>query len=72
MKTKKVNNVKSANFMGRGVDGGDSGLTPNEGQAMGTYWGRAMRNPMGTMRDSSVGFRPVSKEQLGTPPKNLV
>jgi hypothetical protein len=38
---------------------------------MGNYYGRALKNPMGKMRDSSVGFRPVSKEILQKPPKAL-
>ena len=67
MKTKKVKN-----FLGRGVDDGSSGSTPNESQGMGMYWGTAMKNPMGRMRDSSVGYRPVSKKQLGTPPTSVV
>jgi hypothetical protein len=39
---------------------------------MGSYYGRAMKNPFGRMRDSSVGFRPVTKKQLGKPPKSVV
>ncbi len=74
MKTKKVNTRNHANFMGAGskVASNDSGLIPNESQGMGTYWGRGMRNPMGKMRDDTLGYIPVSKKQLGTPPKNLV
>jgi hypothetical protein len=74
MKTKKVNARVASNFMGVGsrVASNDSGRVPNESQGMGTYWGRAIRNPMGTMRDDTLGYRPVSKKQLGTPPKNLV
>ena len=39
---------------------------------MGDYYGRAMKNPVGRMRDSSVGFIPVSKKQLKTPPRGVV
>jgi hypothetical protein len=67
MKIKKVRN-----FMGRGVDDNNSGLTPKESQGVGIYYGRAMKNPMGKMRDGSVGYRPVSKSQLGTPPTSVV
>lgn len=38
----------------------------------GDYYGTGVKNPMGKMRDSSVGFRPVSKKQLETPPKSVV
>jgi hypothetical protein len=67
MKIKKVKN-----FMGRGVASNDSGLLPKEHKVMGTYYGRAMKNPMGKMRGDSIGYIPVSKERLGTPPKNVV
>lgn len=39
---------------------------------VGTYYGRAMKNPVGRMRDSSVGMRPVSRKQLGTKPRSVV
>ena len=40
---------------------------------MGDYYGSGMKNPVGKIRDtSSIGFRPVSKKQLGTPPKSTV
>lgn len=67
MKIKKVKN-----FLGRGVDDGSSGRTPKESQGMGMYWGSGIKNPMGKMRSDSVGYRPVSKKQLGTPPKSVV
>lgn len=38
---------------------------------MGDHYGTGFKAPVGKMRDSSVGFRPVSKEELGTPPKSL-
>ena len=70
MKIKKA----KANFMGAGsrVASNDSGLIPNESQGMGFYYGRAVRNPMGKMRSDSVGYRPVSRKQLGTPPTTVV
>lgn len=66
--------IKKANFMGAGskVASNDSGLVPNEHMGMGSYYGRAMRNPMGTMRSDTLGYVPVSKKQLGTPPRNVV
>jgi hypothetical protein len=67
-KTKKV----SGFIGGRGVASNDSGLVPNEHPGMGYYYGRGMRNPMGKMRSDSIGYIPVSKKQLGTPPKNVV
>jgi hypothetical protein len=41
---------------------------------MGDYYGRASKNPMGKIRDASetVGFRPVTKRQLGTKPRSVV
>lgn len=65
-------NQKGANFMGRGVNSPDSGITPYETGCMGTYYGTAIKNPIGRMRGDSVGYRPVSRKQLGTPPKNVV
>ena len=72
-KIKKVNpNLKAANFMGRGVAAPESGNTPKEFGGMGDYYGRGMKNPQGRMRGDSIGYRPVSRKQLGTPPKNVV
>jgi hypothetical protein len=68
VKTKKVR----GSIGGRGVASNDSGLVPNEHQGMGFYYGRAMRNPMGKMRGDTLGYIPVSKKQLGTPPKMVV
>jgi hypothetical protein len=64
--------AKVKNFLGRGVASNDSGLVPKESQGMGVYYGRGMKNPMGKMRGDSIGYIPVSKERLGTPPKNVV
>jgi hypothetical protein len=36
---------------------------------MGDYYGRAMKAPVGRMRDHSVGYRPVSMKSLRTPPR---
>ena len=75
-KTPKIKGVKpnnkAANFMGRGVNSPDSGITPYETAPMGTYYGTAMKNPQGKMRGDSIGYRPVSLRQLGTTPKNVV
>jgi hypothetical protein len=38
---------------------------------MGDYYGTGAKNKMGRMRDSSVGYRPVSRKQMGTPPKSV-
>lgn len=37
----------------------------------GDYYGSGMKNPMGKMRKGSVGYVPVSKEELGIPPRGL-
>lgn len=72
-KTKGVKpNLKPANFMGRGVDGGDSAYQPNYYGGMGTNYGSGLKNPQGRMRSDSIGYRPVSRRQLGTPPKSVV
>jgi hypothetical protein len=71
-KIKKDNVYKPKNFMGRGVDGGDSGYQPNYYGGMGDYYGTAAKNPQGRMRGDSIGYRPVSKQRLGTPPKSVV
>lgn len=69
----KAKTVKVSNFLGgSGVASNDSGLVPNEHGGMGFYYGRAMRNPMGKMRSDSVGYIPVSKKRLGTPPTSVV
>jgi hypothetical protein len=67
-KTKKV----SSFIGGRGVASNDSGLVPNEHQGMGIYYGRAHKNPQGRLRSDTLGYIPVSKKRLGTPPKNVV
>ena len=70
-KIKKAN-TSPKNFIGRGVAGDDNGLVPKASGGMGIYYGRGMRNPMGRMRGDSIGYRPVSRKQLGTPPKSVV
>jgi hypothetical protein len=65
-------NLKAANFMGRGVASNDPGTTPNHHQGMGMYYGTGLKNPQGKMRGDSLGYRPVSHKQLGTPPKSVV
>lgn len=67
-KTKKV----SAFIGGRGVASNDSGLVPKEHGGMGFYYGRAAKNPMGKLRSDTLGYRPVSRRQLGIPPKSTV
>jgi len=70
---KKHGKFNPKNFIGRGVNSPDSGVTPYESQGMGAYYGTAIKNPMGKIRGSStVGYRPVSPHQLGTPPKSVV
>jgi hypothetical protein len=65
-------NLKAANFMGRGVNSPESGTTPKASTAMGDYYGTGFKNPVGKMRGDSIGIRPVSRKQLGTPPKSIV
>ena len=40
---------------------------------MGNYYGTAAKQPLGKVRSgSTVGYRPVSKKQLGTKPRSVV
>ncbi len=43
----------------------------NTKYGMGDYYGQAIKNPVGKMRDSSVGIIPLSKKKMKTPPKSL-
>lgn len=38
---------------------------------IGDYYGTGFKAPVGRMRSDSVGYRPVSRKQMGTPPKSL-
>lgn len=40
--------------------------------AAGDYFGTGYKNPLGTLRSDTVGYRPVSKKQMGTPPTSVV
>lgn len=72
LKKTKGANKPGANFLGRGVADPTSGVTPKESMGMGNYYGTAFKNPIGKLRDSTVGYRPASPKQLGTPPKSVV
>lgn len=73
MAIKKLVPLKSpSNFMGRGVASPESSETPQASMGMGAYYGTGIKNPMGKMRGDSIGIRPVSRKQLGTPPKSVV
>lgn len=39
---------------------------------MGDYYGRAAKNPMGKIRDETLGFKPVTPKQMKTKPKSVV
>ena len=38
---------------------------------MGDYYGTGQKNPIGRVRDATVGFRPVNRKQMAKPPKSL-
>lgn len=38
---------------------------------MGDYYGRAVKAPVGKVREGTVGFRPVTKKQLDTKPRSV-
>ena len=39
---------------------------------MGNNYGTGAKAPVGKIRSATVGFKPVTKKQLGTPPKSVV
>lgn len=39
---------------------------------MGDYYGTGLKAPIGRVRDSTVGYVPVSKKKMGKPPKSVV
>lgn len=39
---------------------------------MGDYYGTGVKAPIGRIRDATVGFVPVNKKQLKTPPRGVV
>jgi len=39
---------------------------------MGTYFGTGFKAPVGKLRSDTIGIRPVTKKQLGTPPRSVV
>jgi hypothetical protein len=46
--------------------------TENTRFGMGDYYGTGIKSKMGRVRSDSVGYRPVSRKQMGTPPKSVV
>ena len=38
---------------------------------MGDNYGTGLKNPLGKLREDTQGYKPVSKRQMGTPPKSL-
>lgn len=38
---------------------------------MGDYYGSGVKNPVGKMRSDAVGIRPLTKSQMGKPPKSI-
>jgi hypothetical protein len=40
--------------------------------AAGDYYGTGFKAKIGSMRSDSVGYRPVNKKQMGTPPTSVV
>ncbi len=48
--------------------------TANNGPKMGCgdYYGTGVKNPIGKLRSDTMGYRPVSRKQMGTPPTSVV
>lgn len=42
------------------------------GGGMGNYYGTGIKQPVGKLRGDTVGYRPATKKQLGTPPRGVV
>ena len=49
----------------------DSRLMKKNSGASGDYYGTGIKNPVGKVRSSTVGFNPVSGKKLKTPPKKI-
>ena len=45
--------------------------TPKSQHGTGDYYGTAIKNKVGRMRDDSMGMTPVQKNKLGNPPKRI-
>lgn len=39
---------------------------------MGNFYGTGFKAKIGRVRGSTVGYRPVTREQMGTPPRSVV
>lgn len=39
--------------------------------AAGDYYGTAYKQPVGKLRSDTVGYRPVSRKQMGEPPTSV-
>lgn len=39
---------------------------------MGDYYGTGFKAPVGKLRSDTIGIKPVTKKQLGIPPKSVV
>jgi len=61
--------IKKVNSFGKATK---QAHTANTAYGMGDHYGTGFKNPIGRMRGDSVGYRPVTKSQLGTPPKSVV
>lgn len=48
----------------------DQRAAPSPGA--GDYYGTGVRNPIGRLRGDTMGYKPATKKQLGTPPKSVV
>lgn len=49
----------------------DTDVRAMTGVPAGTYYGTGVRNPMGRVRSGTMGINPLSKKELGKPPKSL-
>ena len=45
--------------------------TPSSPKGMGDYYGSGIRNPIGRVRDDTVGMVNISKSGMKKPPKTL-
>ena len=64
--------AKGSDFWKAKPKGAKEAHTQHTKFGMGDHYGTGFKAPIGRMRSDSVGYRPVTKEQLGTPPRGVV
>lgn len=55
----------------KGFKSNKNSHTSNSQMGMGDNYGTGIKNKVGKMRDSSMGYNVLSPKKLGTPPKKV-